>query len=74
MRQPADPVGRLPEGEKFFTGLSFNDNNSNGKLKDEVENGYSGTAEIGQVVGALPGTRQGLQTSMRNRLAAGTTK
>ncbi|MFP6871052.1 MAG: pilus assembly protein TadG-related protein [Nitrospinota bacterium] len=59
------------EGEIFLTGLSFNDNNSNGELKDEVENGYSGTATIGQVLGALSGMRQGWQPAMRNRLNAG---
>ncbi len=48
-----------PSGDEIFlTGLSFNDNNSNGELKDEVENGYSGT-------------RQGWQSSMRSRLLAG---
>jgi type II secretory pathway pseudopilin PulG len=59
------------DSEIFLTGLSFNNNNSNGELKDEVENGYSGTAEIGQIVGALTGTRQGWQSSMRSRLNAG---
>ncbi len=59
------------ENEIFLSGLSFNDNNSTGELKDDVENGYSGEVTLGQSVGALPGTRQGWQQSMRNRLNAG---
>ena len=62
------------DSEIFLTGLSFNNNNSNGELKDEVESGYSGTATLGDVLGALPGTRQRWQRSMRNRLHAGHTE
>lgn len=62
------------DSEIFLTGLTFNNNNSNGNLKDEVENGYSGTAALGDVLGALPGTRQGWQSAMRNRLNAGNTE
>ncbi len=59
------------DSEIFLTGLTFNSNNSNGELKNEVEEGYSGTAALGDVLGALPGTRQGWQSAMRNRLNAG---
>ena len=68
---PAGPCVSKKVVRGRASGLSFNDNNSTGELKDDVENGYSGEVTLGQSVGALPGTRQGWQQSMRNRLSAG---
>jgi len=65
------PSADSQNGEIFLTGLSFNNNNSTGELKDDIENGYSGTTTIGQVASALPGTKQGWQNSMTQRLNSG---
>jgi Flp pilus assembly protein TadG len=63
-----------PAGEVFFVGISPNPiaaGNSNFELQDGIRNGMPDQVVIDQAMFALPGTQEGAQLAIKDRLAAG---
>ncbi len=63
----------IDDDEVFFQAVTFTQSsNSNAAFRNQVYNGFDEFAiGIGDVVGALPGNRNGWQNGMDNRLAEG---